>query len=98
MPDFSGRFSRRRVFAAAGGVVGLAAGAPRAIGAMLPPALVTPRRPLVRVAASDSDPDKPGHTDLPVDKILQILPGEYDIAITGFSSLGMQEMSPLKTA
>lgn len=98
MPDSTGRISRRRALGVAGGVASLAAAVPHlASAAILPPAVATPRRPrLLQVAGSGSN--KPGNTNLPVQQILQILPGEWDVDKDGILEIdfGRTDLEPIQ--
>ena len=60
---------------------------------MLPPALVAPRRPGIIRASS-------GNTNLPVNQILQILPGEWDVNENGILEIdfGRTDLEPINGA
>jgi len=96
VPNFRAPLSRRRALAVAGGVAGFVAAPHLGLSTMLPPALVTPRRPGV-IRTADSDPDSPGQTDLPVDQMLQILPGEWNVDKSGILEIdfGRTDLEPI---
>ncbi|MBV8094220.1 MAG: DUF1259 domain-containing protein [Acetobacteraceae bacterium] len=93
MPDFAARISRRRALGAAGGLATLAAAPQLASAAPLRPALVRPGQARVMPIADSQS----GTTDLPVDQMLQILPGEWEVNKEGILEIdfGRTDLEPV---